>query len=68
MPKSQYVPSVGYQHERAAILYTVYATARAELGLGATLPVWEDLDDRERSAWFLVAVEPLEARVAEFIE
>ena len=62
----QYVPKVQYQHERAAILYTVYATAQAAMGKG-TPPVWEELDDAERSSWFLVAVEPLDAKVAEFI-
>lgn len=67
MSKNQYVPGVHYQEERAAILYTVYATAKADLGFDA-LPVWEELDDRDRTAWLLVAVEPMPAESANFIE
>jgi len=67
MPKKKYVPSVHYQEERAAILYTVYAEARAKLGFDEP-PIWEEIDDRERAVWIVVATEPMPAESSVFIE
>jgi len=67
MPKQRYVPTVHYQEERAAILYTVHAEAKSKLGF-ETLPVWEELDDRERSAWLIVATEPMPVESTVYID
>jgi len=67
MPKKRYVPNVHYQEERAAVLYTVWTEARSKLGFD-TEPVWELLDDRDRSAWLVIATEPMPAESTVFID
>lgn len=65
-----YVPKVQYQAERARVLYEKRRATLIEEGDGETpIPVpWEETTDIERTAWIVVAVEPMPVDLAQYVD